>query len=122
MLHRVLVSHGYRVLEAPGPIEALELADRHAGPIDVLLTDVVMPHMNGRQLADRLGPLRPDMHVLLMSGYTADVVLNHGVANESTDFLAKPVTPAALLGMLRRIFDARSTTPPGFDGASEGRG
>jgi PAS domain S-box-containing protein len=94
LIDRVLRREGYRVLTASRPEEALRMSSEHQGLIDLLLTDVIMPQMNGRELADRLLAARPDMKVLYMSGYTHDVVLQQGVSNVS--FLQKPVTPEAL--------------------------
>lgn len=89
---------GYEVSEARGPAEALEIAQRYAGPIDLLLTDVVMPQMNGRELASRFAVLRPDTVILLMSGYT-DIP----VGGRSYHFLAKPVVPDTLLAKVRSL-------------------
>jgi len=83
---------GYHVLSACDGSEALRLAESHTGPIDLLVADVVMPGMSGRELADRLTSLRPEMRVLFMSGYTPDTVLRHGVRNHDTSLLPKPFT------------------------------
>jgi CheY-like chemotaxis protein len=92
-----LAGHGYHVLEAANGGEALLLCERHPGPIDLLLTDVVMPKLNGRQLAERLLAMRPEMKVMFMSGYTDELVLPRGIATTDNSFLQKPFTPQSLL-------------------------
>jgi len=96
----VLGIAGYSVLSAGSPSEALEIARRHPGPIHLLLTDVVMPEMSGRDLADRLVPARPGMKVLYMSGYTDDAIVHHGVLDPGTVLLQKPFTPDGLTRMV----------------------
>jgi DNA-binding response OmpR family regulator len=87
----------------------LELAARHAHPIDVLLTDAVMPKMSGRELAERLVETRPTTRVLYMSGHTRDVMLRQGVIDGAVTFLAKPFTPRELATRLRAVLDAPAT-------------
>jgi two-component system cell cycle sensor histidine kinase/response regulator CckA len=101
----VLDSYGYHVLDAAGGEEALELSRSHEGPIDLLLTDVIMPGMNGRDLADLLQPERPETRVLYMSGYTGDVIANHGVLAGTASFLPKPFTLEDLLRKVRQVLD-----------------
>ena len=101
----VLETHGYQVLEASRPGEALRLAQEHAGRIQVMVTDVVMPQMNGRELAQRLTSVRPDLKVLYMSGYTDDAIVRHGVLEPGTAFLQKPFSPVALASKVRAVLD-----------------
>ena len=97
----ILEEHGYRVLDAAGPTEAVEIAARHPEPIHLLFTDVVMPGMNGRLLARMLVATRPTLRVLYMSGYTDDVIAHSGVLDSGTLLLEKPFTARALLGRVR---------------------
>jgi CheY-like chemotaxis protein len=94
---------GYAVLSAGSPNEALEVVRRHRGPIHLLLTDVVMPEMSGRDLAGRLQPVHPEMRVLYMSGYTDDAIVHHGVLDPGTALLQKPFTPDGLTRMVREV-------------------
>src|SRR3989475_4374991 len=96
LARKVLELARYRVLVAASGVEALALAGRHEGPIHLLLTDVVMPEMSGRELARRLASLRPDVRVLYMSGYADEAIAQHGVLDPGTAFLQKPFTPDGL--------------------------
>ena len=100
---QVLETFGYRVLAAPDGPSAIATAGGHAGPIHVLLTDVVLPGMNGRQLADRLAGQRPGIKVLYTSGYTRDVIAHRGVLDADVAYLAKPYSPEALAAKLREV-------------------
>jgi len=102
---QMLERHGYTVLEAPDGETALRLAGKHQGAIRLLLTDVVMPEVSGRQLADQLLELRPDMKVLFMSGYTDDAIVRHGVLQEGIAYLQKPFTPETLARKVRAVLD-----------------
>jgi CheY-like chemotaxis protein len=105
VVHTLLTQSGYRVLEASQGQEALTISQQHAGPIHLLVTDVIMPQMSGRELAERLGQTRPEMKVLFVSGYTDDDVLRHGVREESASFLQKPFTGDALARKVREVLD-----------------
>jgi two-component system cell cycle sensor histidine kinase/response regulator CckA len=96
---------GYRVLEAENVERALAVASAYAGPIHLLVSDVVMPGASGRELARRLAPTRPDTRVLFVSGYTDDAVVHHGMLEPGLTFLQKPFTPAALARKVREVLD-----------------
>lgn len=101
LAQRILKQYGYSVLAARAPAEALRLAIDHPGTIHLLITDVVMPGMNGRELRDRLASLKPGLRCLFMSGYTADVIAHHGVLDEGVQFLQKPFTVDSLAERVR---------------------
>jgi len=103
---RVLTPAGYTVLGAATGEEALAVLEGHDAPVHLLLTDVVMPGMSGRALAERLAGTHPAMKVLYMSGYTADTVVRHGVLEAQMPFLHKPFTAAALLREVREVLDS----------------
>jgi PAS domain S-box-containing protein len=105
LTREVLSGCGYTVLEAPNGCEALKVVQEHTGPIHLLMTDVVMPEMNGRALADRLASLRPEIRVLFTSGYTDGAVVRHGVLKAKTAFLQKPFTPEGLAAKVREVLD-----------------
>ncbi len=103
LVRTILADHGYTVLDAPHPGDALVSSARHLGPIHLLLTDVVMPQMSGPVLAGRLTPTRPEMKVLYMSGYTDNTVVQHGVLDPGAAFLQKPFTPDTLARTVREV-------------------
>jgi PAS domain S-box-containing protein len=102
---RILEQLGYRVLQARVGAEAIAEAQGYGDRIDLLLTDVVMPGMNGAELAAQLVPHHPGMKVLFTSGYTEDVISHHGVLAEGVSFLGKPYTPSALARKVREVID-----------------
>ena len=106
LVRRVLETEGYLVLEALDCMEALLIASRHKGHIHMLLTDVVMPVMSGRELAERLAKRRPEMKILYMSGYTDDRIFRHGVLESGVAFLQKPFAPESLAHKVREVLDA----------------
>jgi two-component system, cell cycle sensor histidine kinase and response regulator CckA len=105
MIHEILEEGGYTVLEGGSPEEALAAARSHPGPIHLMLTDVVMPRMGGRDLAAEMAAVRPDLRVLYMSGYTDNAIVHHGVLDAGTHFLQKPFTADALLRKARAVLD-----------------
>ena len=105
----ILRQCGYDVLEASHAGEALLVVERHADPIDLMVTDVVMPHMNGPELYNRLAPDRPDMKVLYISGHADDAVVRHGVLDRTTTFLQKPFTGTMLARVVREVLDGSTT-------------
>jgi two-component system, cell cycle sensor histidine kinase and response regulator CckA len=99
----VLERAGYTVVHAPGPIEALAVARELRGPLDLLLTDVIMPQLSGKELAERLAVLHPNLSVVYMSGYTDKDIVHRGILDEAVNFLPKPVTPVRLLDIVAQV-------------------
>jgi YesN/AraC family two-component response regulator len=91
------------VIEATNGVEALTTVQQYAGQIDLLLTDVVMPRMGGRELSEHMRQLRPATKALFMSGYTDDAIVHHGVLDAGLAFIQKPFTPAALIDKVREL-------------------
>ena len=104
--HNVLSRCGYQVLSCADGLSALQLASAHNGPIDMLVTDVVMPGMSGPELATRLKPVRPSCKVLYMSGYSGDAIARRGVLEARIGYLAKPFSAAELSSKVREVLDS----------------
>ncbi|MGC3969725.1 MAG: ATP-binding protein [Pirellulales bacterium] len=107
---RMLEDLGYTVLPAPSGADAIRFVQDYQGRIDLLLTDVIMPEMSGRELTERLQVIRPDLKTLYVSGYTDDEIVRHGVLRSETAFLQKPFSIEALAGKVRRELDAGINT------------
>jgi CheY-like chemotaxis protein len=106
MIRMILEMSGYRVLEAADGEEALAIYKQYEGEIDLIMTDVVMPLMSGRELVQSLEILHPGIKVLYMSGYTDDAIVRHGLLDQEIVFLQKPFTPDVLLRKVRKVLDA----------------
>ena len=107
LVRMILESRGYTVLDASDGVEGLAVCRNHPGRIDLLLSDIIMPKLDGRALAAGALEMRPDMRVLLMSGYDEDMVFDKSLCRR-TGFLQKPFTPAALEKKLRATLDSRA--------------
>ena len=107
-----LALYGYTVLEARDGEDALRIAGAEGGRIDLMVTDVVMPGMNGRELAERLLAIRPHTRVLYVSGYTDDALSQHGILDQALAFLAKPFAPETLARKVRQVLDDNSRPQP----------
>ena len=101
----ILEKDGLTVIEASNGREALLLSQQHAGPIELMATDIIMPDMSGPQIAKQLTALRPDMKVLFLSGYADDVVVRHGFIDEDMPFLEKPFTRDGLVKKVHEVLD-----------------
>jgi PAS domain S-box-containing protein len=108
---RILARNGYTVLTAASGVEAIKLAKEHQGNIDLLLTDVVMPHMLGKEVAERVLAIRKDLPVLFMSGYAQAVLASHGTMDEGVTLVEKPFTEAGLLAKVRGLLDSQTRAP-----------
>ena len=97
---------GYTVLEARTPDAALRISEQYPGEVDLLITDVIMPDMNGRDLSRQLSSGRPRIKNLFMSGYTADVIAHHGVLEEGVHFIQKPFSATDLAVKVRKVLDS----------------
>jgi two-component system, cell cycle sensor histidine kinase and response regulator CckA len=120
LAHMFLKDNGYQVFTAVDGSEAQRVAAQNAGPIHLLLTDVVMPGINGRVLAERLAPSHPEMKVLYMSGYTDSFIAGHGVLEEGIHLLHKPFTEDALLRKVRESLDANKNAKETGDAVQAG--
>ena len=105
LIESVLEPLGYNVLTAENGVEALRVSREHNGTIDILLTDVIMPEMNGRQLADAVSKERPGTKVVYMSGYTDDIIAPHGILEPDVYLVKKPLTPQKLTSSLREALN-----------------
>jgi CheY-like chemotaxis protein len=105
-VRQVLQRIGYTILEARQGDEALKICKHHEGEISLLVTDVVMPRMSGRELAAKILPMHPKMKVMYLSGYTDDPGVRHGFTESMTAFLQKPFTPDALARKVREVLDS----------------
>jgi len=107
LIQKILRSNGYSVLEAENGEEALRISNEHEGPIHLMITDVVMPKMGGREIAQRLQPLRSQMKVLYMSGYTDNAIAQHGVLASGLNFIEKPFTTKGFARKVREVLDKK---------------
>jgi CheY-like chemotaxis protein len=107
LARRALEARGYAVLVARDADEALELCRGRQEPLDLLLSDVVLPGANGRELADRVTTLMPGVRTLFMTGYTGDVLIRHGIREQSVDLIEKPFSPDELLRRVASALDGR---------------
>jgi len=114
LARKILEQSGYHVLDARNGADALRISGEHLEAIDLLLTDVVMPEISGKEIAERLTSLRPTTRVLFMSGYTDQAIVHHGVIDAQVEFIQKPFTPAALVRKVRAVLDRK----PGGNGNS----
>jgi len=110
LVRETLQREGYKILDAPGPLEAKRISEQFKPQIQLMITDVVMPKISGRELAEMLTRRRPDMKVLYMSGYTDNAVLNSGILQKEVAFLQKPFTPGALTEKVRDVLEADHRT------------
>jgi DNA-binding response OmpR family regulator len=102
---------GYDVLSASNGVEALQIIERLQRPVDLILTDVVMPKLSGRELSERISVLQPSAKVLFMSGYTNDSIVNHGILDGATWFIQKPFALESLVRRVREVLDSDEPRP-----------
>jgi signal transduction histidine kinase len=113
LLNDILTDEGYSILQAASGTEAMNICAEHPDTIHLLVTDVVMPGMGGRQLVENLAATRPNMKILYMSGYTDNAIVHHGVLDAGTAFLQKPFTPISVLRKVREVLDQPAQPLPG---------
>jgi CheY-like chemotaxis protein len=118
LAHRILSQRGYHVIAAGNGQEALQICRNYDEPIDLMITDVVMPGMSGRDLAEQAAPIRPDMKILFISGYPNDIIAEHGILSDGISFLQKPFSPDSLTAKVQGILDrpAKIQMPPPNEG------
>ncbi len=110
LTREILEECGYTIIEARNGLEALEICSHSECDIDLLITDVVMPQMGGRELAEKLAVTHPQLKVLFISGYTNDAVVRHGIMEDNTNFIQKPFTLDDITKKVREVLDS-STKP-----------
>jgi DNA-binding NtrC family response regulator len=110
LVREALVRAGYKVMDTSDPVEARRLSESYRGMIHLLITDVVMPRVSGRELAEELRTQRGGMKVLYMSGYTDNAIVNTGILQKEVAFLQKPFTPAALTQKVREVLEGGGRT------------
>ena len=108
LVRETLVRAGYKVMDTSDPLEARRLSESYRGRIQLLITDVVMPGISGRELAEQLQGKRPATKVLFMSGYTDTAIVNTGILHKEVAFIQKPFAPAALIEKVRDVLDSGS--------------
>jgi two-component system cell cycle sensor histidine kinase/response regulator CckA len=105
LVSNILEKHGYRVITADTTEKLIQILGRHNGPLHLLLTDVIMPDMNGKELFERFKPIYPEMKVIYMSGYTDDVIAHHGILESGFHFIQKPFALSTLTNKIRTVLD-----------------
>ena len=118
LVRETLEREGYKVIDSADPVEAQRLADGFRGKIQLLITDVVMPKLSGKELARSLTLGRPDLKVLYMSGYTDSAIVNSGILHKEVSFLQKPFTPAGISSKVREVIEGDPKTT-GITGGEE---
>ena len=108
LMETMLTSRGYSVLMADNPLNTAAFAAQHAGPIHLLLTDVVMPGISGKEIANQISAQRPEMKVIFVSGYTPNAIVHHGILDENLHFLQKPFTAVTLTNKVREVLNGRA--------------